>query len=493
MEWESRRDLERCRKTAFLWLFLVVSLAVLVVFNSTALADIICEDRKLIDKDSIGGLIYTASRIAAESGIVHMVWEKHFITGEDDIYYSYYDGSVWRSGELSSDFISGLHHQYHSSLAIEDGKIHVVWGDGGFRWVSGSAEQNVYYRLYNGKEWEPPTMIDEGIKGELPTTSVYPSIDVENDIVYIAWGESDKAYLRKYDGKWGNIEEVGEGTYTSIVVENENIHMAWDRWAPIEQIEDSIIYYRKKNGTVWGATKEIGRGIHPKMAVKGGTIHIVWWSGDIEGDIHYRYHDGQGWSKKISLNGNSTGGYPHIVVDDNEVYAFWYDFKGSYLRTFDGKEWGSEKRILNGSLYGATVENATIHISWHEGPNDPGQELYYTKCFYEGAKKPKDNVTETPEKIIPICEAQGGIICRVDETCPDNKWVQATEDWCCSVVCAPLKGVPSKRTETGNTSKQATATSPEIKEEKPTTSEETRFIRLVKALVSYLISFLFNK
>jgi hypothetical protein len=65
--------------------------------------------------------------------------------------------------------------------------------------------------------------------------------------------------------------------------------------------------------------------------------------------------------------------------------------------------------------------------------------------------------TADPNKthVIPNCNSQGASVCKYDEECPDDKWIKAKEDKCCSIICTPVgreraPGQEKNKTE-GNT------------------------------------------
>ena len=68
--------------------------------------------------------------------------------------------------------------------------------------------------------------------------------------------------------------------------------------------------------------------------------------------------------------------------------------------------------------------------------------------------------TADPNKthVIPNCNSQGASVCKYDEECPDDKWIKAKEDKCCSIICTPVgreraPGQEKNKTE-GNTTGQ---------------------------------------
>jgi Fe-S cluster biogenesis protein NfuA len=230
------------------------------------------------------------STLAVDGNRAYAAWEVMGGNGYD-IFYSYYDGS-WQPQQLiSNDSVSDF--QWHPSIAADGGKVHVVWADGG---VSAA---DVCYRFHNGTSWQPAqkiTAVDDSVRQDTP------SIAVNGDEVHVVWADSADGdpdiYYKLYNGTdWQPAVQIstdsgteGQG-FPEIALEGSRIHVAWLDY----EDGDSDIYYRYYNGTDWQPELEISSDIggenqrNPAIAAENGIVHIVWM--DEKGgnmDIFYR-------------------------------------------------------------------------------------------------------------------------------------------------------------------------------------------------------------
>ncbi|MCK4443407.1 MAG: hypothetical protein KAW09_02610, partial [Thermoplasmata archaeon] len=227
--------------------------------------------------------------IAVDGDSVHVVWENHEDIGPwGDIYYKRFNGFSWDPIlEISTDITD--EGQDNPSVAAEGGTVHVVWED----WRDGDLD--IYYRCFNGTDWGPVVEISKDVGTERQGS---PSIAVDNGKVHVVWGEEGSdgdIYYRQYNGTdWEPIVEIS-GTLShsspSIAADNGTIHVVWH-----DAKGSGDIYYRSFNGTVWQPEQKVNTDISgttfqhfPSIASDAGKVHVVWedW-GDGDRDIFYR-------------------------------------------------------------------------------------------------------------------------------------------------------------------------------------------------------------
>ncbi|MHA2135817.1 MAG: hypothetical protein ACW99J_18320 [Candidatus Thorarchaeota archaeon] len=330
--------------------------------------------------------------IAVESGKVHAVWDDKG-DGDCDVYYRYYDGSSWQTEqEISTD--SGSEGQGFPSIAVESGKIHVVWYD------YGDGDSDIYYRYFDGSSWQTEVEISTDSGTETQHSAV---VALDGDRVHVTWsdaggGDWDIVY-KYYDGSsWQTEEEVSTDSGTedqyesSIAVDCNVVHIVWDDKGD----GDWDIYYRSTVRS-WQTEQQISTDtttewqFHPSIAVNGDKVHVVWadWE-DGDPDIKYRYYDGSTWQTEVELStdtGTEWQVQPDIAVDGTKVYVVWAD-KGDgdydiYYRHYTGSTWQSEVQISTDSgtewqcQPTIAVDSAKPHVAWiDKGGGD--WDIYYT-------------------------------------------------------------------------------------------------------------------
>ncbi|MCK4443281.1 MAG: hypothetical protein KAW09_01975, partial [Thermoplasmata archaeon] len=133
------------------------------------------------------------SDVAVEGGWIHVIWRDHG-EGDSDIFYRLFDGVAWQPEiELSSD--KGADLQYPPSIAVEGAEVHTAWVDKGF------GDLEVYYRRFDGFNWGPEENVSVG--GD-PLIFNPPEIAVDGGKVHVVWGDGRGGdrdiYYRQFNG-----------------------------------------------------------------------------------------------------------------------------------------------------------------------------------------------------------------------------------------------------------------------------------------------------
>ncbi len=349
--------------------------------------------------------------IAVDENRVYVVWEEGSIE-DHDIFYRHYDGTTWHT-EQEIDVDIGTEYQNNPSIAVETGKVHVVWSD-----ERNGTAGDIYYRRFDGTSWQPVVEISSDTGNVFQE---YPSVAVESDEVHVVWvdrrdGDND-IYYRFFNGTtWQPEQEISadadsERQYSpSIAVYGNTAHVVWENKVGA----DYDIYYRFFDGTSWQPEQEISMGtgvapdlqLSPSIAVEGDNVYVVWESSEGENtDICYRHFDGISWqpvetiSSDTALNDRKK---PSIAVEAGKIHVVWEerrfgaDSADIYYRYFDGYGWTPEEDIsedpgLNQQTDGrVAVYGESIHVVWvdrREGDYD----IYYRRGKIEDVRPPESS------------------------------------------------------------------------------------------------------
>ncbi len=325
--------------------------------------------------------------------------------------------AVWSpEEEISTDF--GTENQRYPSIAVEGGRVHIVWQD------EGDGDADIVHRLFDGVSWQPAEEISTDAMNE---DQGWPRIALEGDEAHVVWideGDGDPdVYYRHFNGaSWEPEQEISTDSgneadsFPSIAVENGEVHIVWHD----EGDGDPDIYYRHFNGTDWEPELEISSDLgtenqtFPSIAGENGRIHVVWMDeADGDCDIYYRLHDGIDWQpeEEISVDTETENqGTPRIAAEAGEVYAVWtyssLDIDVHiFHRHFDGNEWLPEQRVNAESGFDydfqfwpdIAVEAGNAYVVWQDGQRlvDPpyAENDIHFRMLYENEWLPEVEVS----------------------------------------------------------------------------------------------------
>ncbi len=272
--------------------------------------------------------------LAVEGGKVHVVWQDTG-DGDTDIYFSMFDGSAWGpKQEISTDTLDEA--QSRPQIAVEGSEVHVVWMD------EGDGDSDIYYRHFNGSSWEPELEIstDSGTEDD-----GVPSIAAANGTLHVVWmdegdGDSD-IYYRHFNGSsWEPELEIStdsgteEQTFPAVASEDDKAYVVWVD----AEDGDPDVYYRSYTSGGWQAEMEISidAGTEPqgppRISSEDGKMYVVWTYSSLDGDVHIycRHFNGSSWLPEQMVNVESGGQFdfqfwPDIAVEMGNAYVVWQD------------------------------------------------------------------------------------------------------------------------------------------------------------------------
>ncbi|UCE36873.1 MAG: hypothetical protein JSW00_15410 [Thermoplasmata archaeon] len=246
--------------------------------------------------------------------------------------------------------------------------IHIVWSF----YNESSGESGIYYRKYNGLEWEERIQIDSWTEA-----TIHPVIAIDqNDHLHVVWegdGPSpnkNELFYSQFDGNsWSEPVMItlgaGLGGYGPnpghriIIDSNNNISVFWTD----STVTDSPdIVYTNFNGSTWSLKQYATNDPRPDYGHFNPDVVI-----DSNNNIHLVF---------VTTEPAGGGGYNYIL----------------HYKKFDGSEWSEEIRLSDVDTCVNTPSIAigpedNVHVIWGDCRNHPGgfrAELYYTKLDDNG-------------------------------------------------------------------------------------------------------------
>ena len=252
---------------------------------------------------------------------------------------------------------------YRPDFALDSkDHIHIVWGF----YNSSTTENGIYYRRYNGLEWEEKIQINSWTEGINPVVAVD-----QNDHLHVVW-EGDgpspnkgELYYSQFDGNsWSEPVMItlgaGLGGYGPnpghriILDSDDNIYVFWTDSTDSDSMDISYVYH---DGSSWSTKQYATNDLRPDYDHFNPDVTM-----DSDGNIHLVY---------VTTEPAGGGGYIYIL----------------HYKQFDGMSWSNELRLSDVDTCvncpSITCDsNDNVHIIWEDCRNHPGgyrAELYYTK------------------------------------------------------------------------------------------------------------------
>jgi hypothetical protein len=348
-----------------------------------------------------------SQRIAVEGDKIYVVWRDNTnfsgSGGDYDIFFRYFNGLAWSEIQVISEPILGNNINTGSggecAIAVENGKIYVVWMDDNNTNSCGS-DGDIFFRCnITGQGWEDVQVISEPTFGGNSNTgtSMYPQLDVENGNIYVIWADNTDLQNSGTDqdlffrckptaSGWGPIEVPNEpvtgknlnidnlGTMRgNIAVENGDVHIVWsDKNNTEGSGTDTDVFYRSKiTGKGWGDISPISEPIFgqdsnkdeswaPDIDVDNGEIYIIWRG--------YAPELGAGNDRDIFLRCNITGN------NWEDIFVVSEPVQGQ----------NTNKDMSNLLDDGLKVDNGNIYVTWDDrnNTNNAGNEMEtFFRCY----------------------------------------------------------------------------------------------------------------
>jgi hypothetical protein len=268
-------------------------------------------------------------RLDAENGHIYVVWDDMNNTDssgtDSDIFYRHFNGNSWSDIEVISEPIVGANTNsgpsYDPSIAVENGKIYVVWEDN-YNLDGSGTDYDIFFRCNLGSGWEDLQVVSEPSPGNNFNTgnSEEADIEVENGNIYITWDDTNQT-----DSSGGD-QDIHYRT-----------NLTGTSWDDIQVVSEPAA----------GKNFNTGSSRDPIFAVDNGMVYVSWedtngtYGSGTDSDIFVRCNlTGNGWEpvqvvSEPNLGGDlSTGSsFDHgFAADDGKIYVAWeesWDYNGA--------------------------------------------------------------------------------------------------------------------------------------------------------------------
>lgn len=322
---------------------------------------------------------------------------------------------AWEPLQQLSETPTWSYLGYNNSrcMATWDATIHVIWGEA-------EIPNNLYYikSADKGLTWS------DAVKVSLtPNGSAYPSIAVEDSLVYVLWQDwrdgNFEMYFRRSsdDGQTWDDEvrlttDPARSRFGSMAASGTFVHVVWE---DNRNATDEVYYKRSVDaGQTWDEDVRLVQipsdSCFPCVAAKDSNVYVVWSDSRAGSrEIYFKRSQdaGQTWSEDTRLTNDPASSWmPAIEVEDSVIYLAWMDnrFEGNYEilteYSFDrGQTWSSPSRTSNGIGYSMNpsfaCRDSSIYISWHD-TRAGNFEIYFAESHDLGATWSTDtNLSQT--------------------------------------------------------------------------------------------------
>jgi uncharacterized membrane protein len=278
--------------------------------------------------------------IAVENGLIYVVWYDKNNTNSanldwDIFYRCNFTGTSWEDIQVISEPIpnmdTNIGYSNNPDIAVENGKIHVVWSDSN-NTNSADVDSDIFYRCnVTGNSWESIQVISEPIQGKNFSTgfSLNPAIAIENGKIHVVWSDNNNTNNANVDGdifyrckltgtSWESIQVISEPSFgknfntggsnnPEIAIENDKIFVIWsdNNNTKNSGLDYDILFRYNFSGFAWESIQVISEPIFygdsnvgfsslPHIAINQGKNHLVWRDSNLtnsagsDEDIFYR-------------------------------------------------------------------------------------------------------------------------------------------------------------------------------------------------------------
>jgi len=272
-------------------------------------------------------------------------------TGNNEIFYKTYDGSLW-SGEtqLTNDTEKRARAVSPSIMQTSDGRVWVFWST-----YNNTIDYDIHFKVFDGVSWSADTALVTGITDDLNPSATQTA----DGRIWVVWsslrtGDAEIFYKILNGSTWSSdmpltIDSNSNDADPSIMQANDGkIWVAYSKTARATQKTGDIYYRTTFDGANWSAdiqlTSDPYDDLHPTLTQSvNGRIWVAWDS-DRDGpgneSIFYKIFDGTSWTADTRLTiAIEPDQSPSITqTADASIWIVWASWRPSaqydiYYRT----------------------------------------------------------------------------------------------------------------------------------------------------------------
>lgn len=243
---------------------------------------------------------------------LHCVWKQYYDDTttpslDYDLYHSQKDGSGWTQGVNISNQHWGVDACYSSMVVDSRDYVHVVWD-----MSTGPGNWDIFYSFYNDTIWSTPHQLSDS-----PYDDALPALAIDSDDeLYVGWRQRVTGcplWYTHYNGDFWTEPEVfatnpdGGGGLCFVVDSEDRLHAIWNC---------GDIYYSIFNYTFWTKPLIISNtdvyASFASMAIDTLDNLYVVWEGDppdSKREIYYRTYNGTQWSEIMNISQDTISSY----------------------------------------------------------------------------------------------------------------------------------------------------------------------------------------
>ena len=245
---------------------------------------------------------------------------------------------------------------YYPSIDVSNDKIYIAYFD--------TSARDLKLATFD-KEWSTEIVDSSGSVG------YYPSLTVNDSKIYISYYDATNQTIKlavKDQNGW-NISTIDDGYYYSSIQVNDNIYIAYYK-------DHNLYYATDQDGwTPHLIDDSADVGQYVKIKIENDKIYIAYYD-NTHHDLKLAIYDGS-WNIQTLDEVGDAGRYCDLAVEDSIVYVAYY-FNSDLKLIYNKDGYWQDEILDTGGMTGywpsINVENGIIRVAFY---NSTYQTLNY--------------------------------------------------------------------------------------------------------------------